>query len=248
MGQIDHLRLVPEPLKEAIAKAEAIVEADRLHHLDWHYRREMYKTFGTSSNRVVWLVRGWLAVLSAQFVLPIFEQRPFASLISDDPDDFEGLPRRVITEAINLLQGSADQQIVDSVEDDAYMTFGTWDIESDHSFSLKASTAGFTSYKAIIEVMGKLEPFAHAEAHSKATRPMRPYEDVSNIAWIHGDQFTDSDWARLAACGDAAGCAAIAYSCDRDSLEQCDPERLNVFWRWWLLEAIPKAWEIVLQG
>jgi len=245
MGQINPFGFAPESLAKSITEAVELVEASPTHHLDWRHRREMYKTFGSASDPTVLKVRGWLAVLSAQYVLPLFEKRPLATLISDDPN-FEGVPRRAIDAAINMLHDSADQQVVAYVHNDAYMTFGTWG-DGDPSFSMKATTAGFCSYKAMLEVMGNLEPFALAESFHKGTKPGLP-QDNSRTDWISGDEFTDTDWAEIAACGDAAGCAAIAYACDPNSLDQCDPEKLKAFWTWWLLEAIPKAWAIVVRG
>ena len=41
---------------------------------------------------------------------------------------------------------------------------------------------------------------------------------------------------------DTASAAAVAWACTASS-PTCEPERLEEFWKWWLNEVIPAAWE-----
>ncbi|MCQ3931708.1 MAG: hypothetical protein DPW16_14725 [Chloroflexi bacterium] len=64
---------VPPELRGAIDKGLEVIKTHSLHHFHWLHRQELYLTFGSYDDPNVLKARGWLAVLTAQYVFPILE-------------------------------------------------------------------------------------------------------------------------------------------------------------------------------
>lgn len=217
---------VPPQLREKIDKGLEAVRTHSLHHFHWPHRQELYLAFGSYDDPNVLKARGWLAVLAAQYVFPILE------VAATEIDD---LLRSTLEVSIGYLNGTVSDDEIANIEDEGYHTLGNWADFDDPGYSPRADIAAMAVYKAAGEVRGKRrDPFEFAKKHSKHT----PDGAVS------GDKFSDSDWVSIAGVGDTAGCAALAYAAGDESVSSYDPQKLEEFWKWWLLEAIPKAWEL----
>jgi hypothetical protein len=231
---------MPPHLQQAIEEALTAMRSDLTHELNWRYRRAIYKTFGDYEVNEVRKARNWLAILTAQKVLPIF-----TTLVPWEP-----LPLLLLSAALKIVLREHDEawewedEDMEStlrVHDLAYHAFGNtvaWDPFVERFFR-NAEYAGFASYKALGEVLGNEDPFEHIGHFSRSKDgAYGAFGKRSGEDWIGGEEFADVDMAHLAAVGDTAATAAIGYSCSEDSRE-CDPKKLREFWEWWLIDAIP---------
>ncbi len=205
-------------LQTLVDQALIIVRAHPQHQLDWQLRRAMYTAFGEYTDLSVTRARGRLAILSAQKVYPIFH----AAYLDDD------LPESLLRAAVGLLDGTVTQDEAAEIQDIGYHIFG-----NDLYDELNVQAAGYSAYKALMEVRGWRDPFEQVV-----------HGGVLNQS---GERvpFTDQELASLEA-GDTAGTAAIAFAGNAES-DALNVEKLLSFWEWWLIEAIPLAWDFDVQ-
>ncbi|MBI5930157.1 MAG: hypothetical protein HY862_12670 [Chloroflexi bacterium] len=217
---------VPTELQEKINKGLEAVETHSRHHFHWSHRKGLYPAFGTYNDPNVLKARGWLAVLTAQYVFPILEATP---------TEIDDLLHSMLKASVGYLNGIVSAEEIASIEDEGYHTLGNWADWDDPGYSPRADIAARAVYKAAGEVRGKRQdPFEYAKNHTKYTLD----------GPISGDTFSDSDWVSLAGVGDTAGCAALAYAATDENVSSYSHQKLEEFWKWWLLEAIPQAWAL----
>ncbi len=207
-------------------KLEAAMLEHPQHHLDWRLRRDFYLDLG--SDVFARRFRGWLAVLAAQHVLPLVMYRL----------PYEPQPFRELDACIRLLRGMHCVQDIEELKDESYHWRGSGvgrDLLTGEAL-LNVDIAAFTAYKALLEVDGWLNPFQWAGD----VRQGEGYFVMGGTGTHPGErtaeEFTDEQWAHMAAVGDAASCAAVASACSAESIT-CMPERLQQFWMWWLNDA-----------
>lgn len=218
--------------------ALASMRATPTHHLDWRLRQGLYLALETYPEPLVRQARGRLAVLAAQYVLPIFT-RAFPT---------RTLPHDLITTAIAILDNTIAPVEARRIEDHGYHAIGNglgYDTEQGILLH-NADTAAFATYKAIVEARGWRDPFARAASFAKAPVIVGIGNTLAAGEWRTGDQWADEDWAQTAGAGDTAAAAAVAFACTEASTA-CRPEHLRNFWEWWIQTALPLAWEIAHQ-
>jgi hypothetical protein len=216
--------VIPGEVQTLIDQAQEAMHNDPNHRLDWHRREAMYATFGPITDPLILRVRGRLAILAAEYVQPIFSERYTRETLVQD----------LLDAANGLMDGTVKLEDAKKIEDTVYHTFG-----NEFFRQVNASIAGFAAYKAIIEVRGWANPFQSASKFMK--RIVMP--DGSK-GWSKGTEWTDEQFAEIAGCGDAAGTAAVGFSCGKraEAVVMCDPQKLHTFWEWWLTEANLAAW------
>ena len=202
-------------------------------------RQALYESLGSYSDPIVRRTRGWLAVLAARKVLPIFQR--YCPL--------EELPAQLIQTSADLIELKVSAIEAADVEDHGYHALGHslgTDAVSDRYFE-NAHLAALAAYKSLLETSGLEDPFSNAELHVKGTGSFASLHSFAGPGkspeegWISAVDWNDHDWG-LTAQGDTAGTAAIAFSCSEDATD-CDPVRLQEFWTWWLTEAVALAWK-----
>lgn len=215
-----------------IAKAElAKLNQDTVSYFDWRKRREIYKLLNVDSETTSNPRHKFLAVQSAEFVLPLF--RPIYPEDSLVFDLFEG--------AKAFSENRIDNfEKLDETEDAGYHSsqwFGYNDETKQRDY--QSAYAGFTAYKALVEVRHMIDPWKYVDNMSKGNGVMR-FGSTDHTGWTSGHDFTDEEWNHLAALGDTAAAASFAYATSR-TLDQCQPKLLYEFWKWWVEVALPKA-------
>ncbi len=219
--------LLPTELQNLISIALAEMSSDLQHRLNPNRRRQIYDAFGETTDRTSQQTRGWLAVLTAERVLPIFQQ--------NFPEDT--LPKELLETTVGILKGGVNESIADDMQDQGYHASGnTWGY-IEEEMPLNADLAATAAYHALLEARGRY-PFRDLQSLRKRER-IRTGDNIGEEYWI--DRM-DEDLVTVGGIGDTAAFAAIASACRQDRL-QCDPQELEQFWKWWLTVAIPLAWE-----
>ena len=212
---------LPQEIKVAVTAARHEVAVHPKHFLHPKTRRALYDLIQSLLPTTAQQMRGWIAFITAQRVLPIFER----SL----PD--EHMPRRLLALAQRILVGSLSpnswrvKRYVDLSYHAAGHSWGRDEAEVRYS----ADVAGYAARKAILEVLG--------------------YEPLRKLHYLHvfteqrlsGDDLSDLHLASDE-MGDTASAAAIAYATESDDQREA-PQRLQYFWEWWLQDAITQGWK-----
>jgi hypothetical protein len=224
---------LPTEVKQVINSALSDVDTEPKHRLSHQRRLEIYNIIKASSSSNNQRVTQWLAAITAQRVLPLFQQ--------EFPDDT--LPEELINTAIGVLQGKIDNTAAKNIQDQGYQASGaSWGYDEEE-ITWNAELAGSAAYHALMESRGQ-EPLEHLDM-------IFEIGVVSMLSgnWVNeypepkgADQFTDENLCEFPNC-DTAGIAAVAFSCHPGG-PICDALKLKEFWTWWLTEAIPRAWEI----
>ncbi len=227
---------LPEELQLLVNTALAEVNANPQHRLVPQRRRQIYDAFKASMDPVSQRARSWLAVITAQRVLPLFQQ--------EFPEDT--LPQDLLNAAIGVLQGQVDDATADDIQDHGYHASGnTWG-HDETEISWNADLAGCATYHALKEARGQ-EPLGHLNKFFKLGEVSWPSgRSISEYPQpIRADQFTDEDLCQIEN-SDTAAAAAVAFACEPGG-PLCDSSKFQEFWIWWLTVAIPEAWKTAQQ-
>ena len=209
------------------------MQADAQHRLSPQRRRQIYGVLARSADPAMQQAQGWLAVLAAKRVLPLFEH-----LFPDDD-----LPREILDAAVGVLQGSVDDTRAAELEDEGYNASGNaWGYEELDEITWPAALAADASYHALKEARG-FQPLRRLEQYVTVGTVTSPFQEDEAFTMepepIRGDTWLDEEICTVNDT-DTAAAAAVASSCREDG-PVCDPARLRAFWAWWLEDAIPMA-------
>lgn len=227
---------LPEEIQPLVNTALAEVNDDAQHRLAPQRRRQIYDAFKASTDPVGQRACGWLAVITAQRVLPIFKQ--------EFPEDT--LPQDLLNAAIGVLQGKVDDITANDIQDHGYHASGNAWGHDETEISWNADLAGCATYQALKEARGQ-EPLGNLDKFFKLGVVGWP-SGKSVIEYpqpIRAGQFTDEDLCQIEN-SDTAAAAAVAFACEPGG-PLCDSSKFQEFWTWWLTEAIPEAWKIAQQ-
>lgn len=233
---------IPSSLQSLLDATFAEMHANPHHRISPQRRRQIYDLFVTLDEPILHQTPRWLAILTAQRVLPIFRQA-----FPDDP-----FPKELLDAAIAILQGHMTDAEAAELQDYGYHASGNaWGYDETET-PWYAMLAADTAYHALKEARG-CEPLKRLGSYQKfGVVRWPPEESEQNHDYspypepIRGDTFTDEDVCQVDD-SDAAATAAVASACEEGG-PYCDPERLETFWAWWLTQAIPTAIEAAKRG
>lgn len=230
--------MLPDTIQHLIRTADWAVRAHSQHQMNWRQRHTIYTAFDTTTPSIGTQARIWLAILTAEYVLPIFEAT-FAEVCFEPPEDdaYAELPRQWITLAHTIVEGRSDPQSIAEYRHMAHTNMGCMQLDYG-SLARNMVAAAEAAYRATKEALG-IVPFHDLHLYSISPRGFGSYGQIHDTDAVRATEWPDTRLAFLA--GDVAAAAAIAFSCNRTSLE-CDSGKLLTFWGWWLAEAIPTAW------
>jgi hypothetical protein len=158
---------------------------------------------------------GWLGVTAADRVLPIF--------LDTYPDDT--VPQQMLETAVQVLHGQSDDSRVANLLDlGSHASGGAWGYD-EREIPWPAWLAGNACFHALKEACGQ-EPLSFLPDFYKGGVP---------TAW------SDVELSEMSFC-DSAAAAALASSSDERGTAY-DPQKLLVFWTWWLGKAVRAALE-----
>jgi hypothetical protein len=199
------------------------------HHYDWRRRRDMYQHMHDYYGERGHEAHGWLAVVAAEQVLPLF-----TSTFPDDP-----LPPRLVESARQIMQKVIPPQsdALDALEDEGYLATGIDCMTWRSTIAYNAEYAGDAAYKALMEARG-IHDLLQATERLVRGQEVQVFDLPENMT---AEAITDREIAHLAAYSDTASAAAIASACDKEQFRLTRHE-LKVFWEWWATTAIAEAW------
>jgi hypothetical protein len=253
-------------LQQVVAEALSALRDDPQHHLHPYYRQRLYEqvralkgpdaptTRGAHGLTFGERLLGWLAVLSAERVLPIYEAAPqemkrYMKAGYGSPPDLLNLAR-------STIQGRVDRKEASSIASDAHEIYGNALNESEYDpqgFPLGAVLAAIAIKGALEEATGEDPVTSYARAAGKSedwpepptgTSQYSKNTGVGAASTGHTTQQKDPFLELLEHAGpDAAADASAAYAWDPKATRY-DPAKLHGFWTWWLTEALPAAWKL----
>jgi hypothetical protein len=209
---------IPELVQALLEAVLDEVEADPKHMMSPQRRREIYNAL---SNFTGQQTSRWLAVITAKRVLPVFQQ--------SYPDN--SLPQELLETAIGVLQGQVDNTRAEEMLDRGYHASGNaWGYD-EREIPWPVWLAGNASYHALKEVCCH-QPLSNLPDHYYKNGVLTPWSD---------EELCESPFA------DTAAVAAITSASDSNST-MYDSKKLQFFWNWWVVEAIPTAVEVTQKG
>lgn len=220
---------VPLDIQSIVTDGLSHMDSHPGHHFDWRIRRDMYHRMKNQYGQRGSESHGWLAVITAEQVLPLFT--------ATFPDDL--LPQQLVHCALQIMQKTVDPNSKDALEleDHGYLSTGIDCMTWRPVIAYHAEYAGDAAYKALMEARGEYQLLDHTEQLIRG-QAAQVFHMPANTS---PDEVTDSDIAHLAAFCDTAGSAAIAFACHKERF-LLDRQRLKLFWEWWATTAIPETW------
>ncbi|HVN54184.1 MAG TPA: Imm5 family immunity protein [Anaerolineaceae bacterium] len=206
---------LPDPLRRMIVESMATMKADLHYHLPPLRRLAIYRSLNPRANPdAPVLARGWLAIITARRVLPVWHM--YCPVSVEDNQ----LPDRLLSIARNAISGTIDLERAWHEANDLWFVAGSLGepaIQRRTDVPNKAFYACDTALKAVHEVFW-------IEFLQKAT-------EIEHTS----DEYLQ-DWER-----DSAASAMIAEAGGADA-GSLDLRKRHDFWEWWLSQAVPAAW------
>lgn len=249
---------LPSNLQQLIEQALAAMHRHSQHHLLPSQRLLIYQVLDTVVECSPHLnrVRGELGILSAQYVLPIWQRiTPVwdsQAILGEasqqlSPEDLKALqdcyilgdhnilPQRWISLGQNVLQGIAEPEAA------SQEVRNLWDFPHGIRGEFLAQDELLaTPYFVCKAPYGLLQrAYYVCEAAFSALQEIIGRNFLAEAKGL--ECFNDDNL--ITAHRDSASSAVIAYAGGADTTMPGDPDKRQEFWEWWLNEAIPMAYE-----
>jgi len=223
---------MPNDIEKHLQIALAKVEAHPEHWFLPINRRELYKVLDPDKSISMHLqTRPWLDLYTSQYVLPLWEP------IIHDPKnywkDYYHVPAQMVSFLEGILQGTIEKE---TVSDLAYHWAEVTGLTGEYITSefYNAWCVYDAALKSLLNVLG-YDAFSEASHFSeKTTQIDDTYGDTANFAAI---AYAGGEWLPDMPLHEEERVVGI-WNRDLDIVRN---RRLQ-FWKWWLLEAIPKAY------
>ena len=200
-----------------------LMRNDPDHHITPLQRHELLQILDVPDvpSPVLNRFRGWLGIMTARYVLPIWQATlPIWSEIPPDLPDNNLLPERLITLAESVVAGTTDLQ-------------HAWQEANEQWYIVGNIGDSFTAFRDDI-------PLNVYYACDAALRAL--YETLNTDFLDQMPEHADStDATLLDEWRDSASSAVVAYA-GGGEVEPEDILKRRLFWEWWLQEALPAAW------
>jgi len=236
------MMLTPQ-IDVAVESAFKYIKNHPKHHLHPGLRKWIYTSFTEALGaKAGQSLHGWLALLAARRVLPIFEafevNSPLPQLYLEPGYPHEHMPKALLALAESILRGEVDgntPELTSFLGKLHYVVGNDWGLREDGVPS-NAHYAGVAAFSALMEARGMdlLNQLNH----------LTMFQSQDNWNSIAGNTMTD-DLFVSSAVADTAAEAVMAES--KDEHGKLDSDRLYAFWSWWLLGAIPEAYNTAIE-
>lgn len=237
-------------LSDAIEVAYNQMLVDAHHNLFLNKRLPIYKCIERLDELNHLNIRGWLALLTARKVLFIWERTP----------PYYSFPQLLVNDAESFLQNNLSLPDLKAKYDFEELTI-TGFYNDPETYTDKQKYSGQATLLACTEAQGILlfnQLFPNDLIHKMEEEIIQGYPDE-----MLRDFYID--------CASMAVCAYSGISFDWDIVDdsvsewindfqellniinttfdpEFIPEKRLEFWKWWLKEAIPQAWELAQQS
>ncbi len=221
---------LPDALQTLAAAALAEMQADPRHRLPPARRQALYAALAAAPGLNA--APRWLAVLAAERVLPLFRARC--------PED--ELPPALLAAAIGVLEGQRDADTAAELEARGYQASkNAWGYDVGE-LPWPVGLAADAALRALREARG-YRPLTNLAAYlAQDTVMLLPGKAgvPARSAAAPGEAALNDEALCQMEDGDTASIAAVSAASSEYG-PTCDPERLRIFWTWWLQEALPAA-------
>jgi hypothetical protein len=241
---------IPIKTKNLIERFMAAVKNDPRHHLSGAKRFEIYESFGRSrfsrnpcpisSNYVRFLEEelkastvadktlGWLAVLTARRVLPIWDEyydpeEYLDAQTAQEVAQYLPTPQEVLQVAEKVLK----KQMDNSKAFELLCNKFNWPVEGSEKYNVASSYRA--AHQALNTILSDSQFLGFLSKDED--NPEDVYEDFAAIA-MQAYSFVDNGNNKT-------------WLSTRNP--EFDPSKCLEFWEWWLTEAIPEAWDLAQQ-
>jgi hypothetical protein len=210
--------LLPIALSQAIEGAQKALRSDPKGTLLPYHREAIYKAIDLVSASRATNVRGWLAVITAEYVQSIWQQ--------EMPQN--ALPAQLIDTSKRLLRGEIKSELASIQIDHAWEELeDLGSTPADMRIGSRPFYAGAAAAQALTETLG-FRPFDYLDIDNNTSNSDLD-QGTTDAAWYASIAYAGREnWEPFAAL--EKGPAPT-------------PEKRKEFWDWWLLEAAPRAWQ-----
>lgn len=224
MHNLEHLHALPHSIVQVRNEILPLIRAHPQHEFGQNRRRTIYNVLRETPQGEQ--AAKWLALLSAQRVLSIYEQT-IAQLEQYD-EETRTFPRQVLQAVEGILkQTSSDDSPRWLVNELYHFLHIGLDLRVPY-LALKAT------YEAACEVLGGIP--------LRSQVSLRKIDPNGAIEWRSSTTLSDEELAGIGCSADDAAVNA-AYAWAEVPNRKYDYAKVLEFWEWWLLEALPQAWE-----
>lgn len=210
-------------LQSLIQECLKVITQDTNHYLQPFYRQKIYKAFGPANRRDN--VENPLTLTFADKVfswLAILAAR-YVLPIWQQPFPQDNLPQHLLATAEGVLKGTVQVQIAEKLADATWEQLEREGTEGERLYPYPAAFfVAVAANEALFTALG-LDRWHDVE--------IRENENESDL-----DPWT-SDSAKYS-------CAAFAGGIWGETF---DSQKSFEFWEWWLIEAIPQAWQLATE-
>jgi hypothetical protein len=248
----DKFMRLPLILDKKFAQAYRDLETSPSGELKPFYRATIYNALKSTGNKTNYYFCNHLSILTAWKVEPIWKNElsesgildyePLPEIL-DNTDSFDwqthvtqipelDLPTFLLTFAQELLAGKTEIATAKQILEQTYHWLGGSLLGfSKDEFPPKAFFAGLAAYKALEQVTRyELFTLAWPDPFNKGLNNTDIKVENGDTAWsaakAYGYYFAKNNW---------------------NWTGQGEPENCFEFWKWWLIEAIPQAWDLTVK-
>ncbi len=227
-----------------LEKSFALIKANVQHEFNPRERLKIYEALEGMGIEFGKKVRGWLGILAAKKVLPIFKEGL--------PE--ERVPAQLIRYAQRFIEKGNDEKLWGKVNDLHTVSGNLWGFEDE--VSNRTMLAGWAAQSAAYEAYG-LNRLANALKHVRVFDVPIPFDeglptkDLGQLVMVGATEESDENPItdrQLAESGQGDTAPVAAYAYALDEVDEFQPNKLLEFWAWWLGEGISKAWQLALSA
>jgi hypothetical protein len=240
--------MIPSQLNNELEEALTRITQHPTHEYGPKQRQKLFNLFNSDPfTATVWK---WLAIVTARHVFPIYES--YAVQWNEDEWDYDlKFPLQSLEMAEKILLGEEDAETGWDMGNIAYdphsFTYVAW--RTHHPVPFNIYQASWAASMALLEVSSvdydlfeDLPNIAYWEGGFLWEKGVGATIRNSHPDAVLGEEYTDVLWAR-SGHSDTAAAAVSAWACEGLSTDP-HPEKMLQFWRWWITEAVPQAWEL----
>ncbi len=204
---------MPPELDKGRIAALDVIQRHPTHRFAPSQRRALYELFGPNTHPLVKRARGWLAIITARRVLPVWQEAATHDDPEDDPDAElivdAHTPERLLALAEGVLQGTIEHDVASKAAGDYWYVAGNL-IDAAAQYEDTTIGAAYAFNASVIALNEVLRP---------------------RLTFTTSEQRADEDETFPDQARDTASCAVLAEA-GAEWMAFSDSEKRKAFWEW----------------